>query len=135
MILEYLVGYSVYYIAQIGDLRLAATRQIPVLHESYKRGNALASVYWEDRLVVGNKKFDKNALAVAHKTLPIGTKLQVTNPYNQKSVTVVVNDRGPFIKGRDIDLTPKVSKELDCCENGKGLGRLLIEVKPKDSAK
>jgi rare lipoprotein A len=50
-------------------------------------------------------RFDAHGLTTAHKTLPFGTRLRVTNPANNKSVTVTVTDRGPFIAGRSLDLS------------------------------
>lgn len=61
---------------------------------------------------------------VAHKTLPFGTKLLVTNPVNGKSVTATVVDRGPFVRGRDIDINQNTAELLDF----RGIGRLLFEV-------
>lgn len=66
----------------------------------------------------------KALYGVAHKTLPFGTKLVVTNPANGKSVTATVVDRGPFVRGRDIDINQNVAELLDF----KGIGRLLFEV-------
>lgn len=54
----------------------------------------------------------------AHKTLPFGTKLKVTNPKNNESVIVVVNDRGPFIKSRVIDLSKAAAKDLGIIQQG-----------------
>ena len=54
----------------------------------------------------------------AHKTLPFGTKLKVTRIDTGKSVRVVVNDRGPFVKGRIIDLSRKAAKKLDMIDAG-----------------
>ena len=50
-------------------------------------------------------RFNAHGLTTAHKTLPFGTRLRVTNPANNKSVTVTVTDRGPFIAGRSLDLS------------------------------
>ena len=65
----------------------------------------------------------KTHYGVAHKTLPFGTKLLVTNPANGKSVTATVVDRGPFTPGRDIDVNQNVAEFLDF----KGIGKLLFE--------
>lgn len=51
--------------------------------------------------------------AVAHKTLPFGTKLLVTNPANEKSITPTVVDRGPYTQGRDIDINQNVTQFID----------------------
>jgi rare lipoprotein A len=72
--------------------------------------NGIASYYadkFHNRKTASGAMFDNNKLTAAHKKLPFGTKLRVTNLANKKSVIVVVNDRGPFIKGREIDLSKK----------------------------
>lgn len=56
--------------------------------------------------------FDQNKMTAASKTLPFGTRLKVRNPKNGKTVTVVINDRGPFIKGRGIDLSKEAARRL-----------------------
>jgi rare lipoprotein A len=68
-------------------------------------GSCGASFYAEGQLTANGETFDPSALTAAHKTLPFGTKVRVTNPGNGKSVTVRINDRGPFIEGRCIDLS------------------------------
>jgi rare lipoprotein A len=55
---------------------------------------------------------NEGALTAAHKTLPCGTKVTVTNKSNGRSVTVTINDRGPFVRGRVIDLTPAGARAL-----------------------
>lgn len=50
---------------------------------------------------------------VAHKTLPFGTHLHITNPVNGRSVTAVVTDRGPFVRGRSLDVNQNVARSLD----------------------
>lgn len=62
--------------------------------------------------------FDANKLTAAHKTLPFGTKVLVTNLANNKSVVVRVNDRGPFIAGRIIDLSEAAAKKIDMIQQG-----------------
>lgn len=59
------------------------------------------------RKTASGEKFDNNLYTAAHKTLPFGTKIKVTNPINNQSVLVTVNDRGPFVKNREIDLSKK----------------------------
>lgn len=57
-------------------------------------------------------------LTAAHRTLPFGTKLKVTNQKNGKSVVVRINDRGPFVKGRVLDLSRAAARELDFIKSG-----------------
>ncbi len=69
-----------------------------------------ASYYAEKfhgRKTASGKLFDMNKLTAAHKKLPFGTKLKVTNKANGKFVIVEVNDRGPYVKGRELDLSKK----------------------------
>jgi rare lipoprotein A len=55
---------------------------------------------------------EENALTAAHKSLPCGSRARVTNKTNGKSVVVVINDRGPFVHGRVIDLTPAAARAI-----------------------
>lgn len=74
---------------------------------SYSGGSSggLASYYWQPQRVASGGWFNPNAMTAAHKTLPFGTKVRVTNSHNGRSVVVTINDRGPYIKGRVIDLS------------------------------
>ena len=64
----------------------------------------VASMYWEDKLVSTGKAFNPIGWHAAHKTLPIGTLIRVSNPKNHRSINVTINDRGPFVANRDLDL-------------------------------
>jgi rare lipoprotein A len=66
----------------------------------------------------GGEKFDSEALTAAHRTFPMGTKLKVTNLATGKSVVVRVNDRGPFVKGRDLSVTRRAARELGFLKEG-----------------
>jgi rare lipoprotein A len=55
---------------------------------------------------------NREALTAAHRTLPLGTKVTVTNKSNGHSVVVIINDRGPFVRGRIIDLSPAAARVL-----------------------
>ncbi|MET7960019.1 septal ring lytic transglycosylase RlpA family protein [Micromonospora zamorensis] len=68
-------------------------------------GSCGASFYSDGQLTANGESFNPNALTAAHKTLPFNTKVRVTNPANGKSVVVRINDRGPFIDGRCLDLS------------------------------
>ncbi len=68
-------------------------------------------------------RFNQLALTAAHRSLPFGTKVRVTNLVNNRSVTVKINDRGPFIEGRIIDLTRYAFSKIGDTEQG------LIKVK------
>lgn len=69
-------------------------------------------------ITAGGEKFDSNAMTAAHRQLPMGTKLKVTNLANGKSVTVKVNDRGPFVKSRSLSVTRHAAEELGFVRDG-----------------
>ncbi len=68
----------------------------------------------------------------AHKTLPFGTKLNITNPENGKSTSVTINDRGPFVPGRDIDLSYQAAKVVGLIN--KGTGRVRVYFTGRDES-
>ncbi|GAA1554498.1 hypothetical protein GCM10009678_41880 [Actinomadura kijaniata] len=68
-------------------------------------GSCEASYYWEGQMTASGERFDPSELTAAHKTLPMGSKVRVTNKNNGRSVTVRINDRGPFVSGRCLDLS------------------------------
>lgn len=102
--------------------------------ENYKfkfyKKNAHASYYhqrFHGRRTASGKKFDNNGYTAAHKKLPFGTKIKVTNEANGKSVIVEVTDRGPFSKVREIDLTKKAFMEITSNKNS-GVAIVKLEV-------
>ncbi|GAA3066705.1 septal ring lytic transglycosylase RlpA family protein [Streptosporangium carneum] len=68
-------------------------------------GTCGASYYDEGQLTASGERFNPNAMTAAHKTLPLGSKVRVTNPANGESITVRINDRGPYVGGRCLDLS------------------------------
>lgn len=81
----------------------------------------LASWYgneYHGRVTASGEVFDQEALTAAHKELPLGTIVQVTNLRNNRRVTVRINDRGPFIRGRIIDLSRGAARELNMLRDG-----------------
>ena len=72
----------------------------------------------DGHVTAGGEKFDSNAMTAAHRRLPMGTKLKVTNLANGKSVVVTVNDRGPFVKGRSLSVTRRAAEELGFRKQG-----------------
>lgn len=84
----------------------------------------VASMYWEDKLVSTGKSFNPIGWHAAHKTLPIGTLIRVSNPKNHRSINVTINDRGPFVANRDLDLTLGAGTLLGL----QGLGTVYMEV-------
>ena len=92
---------------------------------SYRSGG-LASYYWRGQRVASGGRFNPNAMTAAHKTLPFGTKVKVTNRNNGRSVVVTINDRGPFIRGRVIDLSKGAAKVIKM--TGAGVVPVSLEV-------
>ncbi len=96
------------------------------------RGNSqegMASWYGKEfngRPTASGETFDMYALTAAHRTLPLGTTIRVTNLDNGKEAIITVNDRGPFVKGRILDCSYGSAKELGYA--GAGLARVRIEV-------
>ena len=84
-----------------------------------KKGYAsFYSDYYEGRRTANGEIFKHSKITAAHKTLPFGTNVEVTNLKNNKSVVVRINDRGPYVKGRIIDLTKTAAKEIDMIGDG-----------------
>jgi rare lipoprotein A len=78
------------------------------------------------RRTASGEIFDMNGLTCAHRTLPFGTVLQVTNTANGRTVTVKVNDRGPFVSGRIADLSRGAASRLGMLESGTALVELKV---------
>ncbi len=78
------------------------------------------------RATASGEKFNMNALTAAHRTLPFGTKVRVTNLANHKSVVVRINDRGPFVAGRIIDLSYAAAKRIKMLDAGVARVELVI---------
>ena len=89
-------------------------------------GYGLASFYSYDPHTASGEKFDKNELTAAHRTLPFGTRLRVTDVNTGRSVTVRVNDRGPFVRGRVVDVSASAAESLGI--TGKGVAKVKVDV-------
>jgi len=94
-------------VQEVSDNNAAASSQRRV-----RTYNARASWYKHGRVTANGERYDPMGLTVAHKTLPFGTIVRFTNPENGRSVTVRVNDRGPYIRGRDFDLSQGSARAL-----------------------
>ncbi len=95
----------------------------------YKKG-AHASYYadkFTGRKTASGEIFDNKKYTAAHKKLPFGTKVRVTNEANGKSTMVVINDRGPFSKGREIDLSKRAFRDI-ARHHGYGSMKVTIEI-------
>ncbi len=83
-----------------------------------KSTTGVASYYNSGKQTANGERFNPNGLTAAHRTLPFGTKVRVTNMRNGKSVVVRINDRGPFIHGRVIDLSLGAAKLVEMTTSG-----------------
>lgn len=91
--------------------------------KTYKK-EAHASYYhdkFNGRKTTSGKKFDNNKYTAAHKKLPFGTKVKVTNEANGKSVIVEINDRGPFVRSREIDLSKRAFMDITSSKSSGGM--------------
>ncbi len=77
-----------------------------------------ASWYALHSKTASGERMNPSAMTAAHRSLPFGTKIKVTNKNNGKSVVVRINDRGPFIRGRVLDLSKGAARELGFVQSG-----------------
>lgn len=77
-----------------------------------------ASWYQCCHTTANGEAFNPDGLTAAHRTLPFGTRVEVTNTANNRSVTVRINDRGPFVRGRGIDLSRGAARSIGCISSG-----------------
>ena len=83
-----------------------------------KASYGLASYYWQGSKTASGEKFNANELTAAHRTLPFGTRVRVTSLATGRSVTVRINDRGPFIPGRTVDISRAAAQSLGMIDRG-----------------
>lgn len=86
----------------------------------------VASYYWQDQMTASGEVFDKRDMTAAHKTLPMGTRVKVTNLKNGRTAVVRINDRGPFTPGRVIDVSEAAADALGMRQAG--LTQVKIDV-------
>lgn len=93
--------------------------------------SGIASFYdLHGRTTANGERANRNGLTAAHRTLPFGTRVRVTNKRNGRSIVVRINDRGPFIRGRVIDITPAGARALGFVD--RGLTPVQLSVKPDE---
>ncbi len=102
---------------------LPIVRQVP---EKRNTSYGLASFYKYDGETASGEKFDPNQLTAAHPTLPFGTRLRVTNVATKRSVTVRINDRGPYVRGRVVDLSYAAAETLGIVRRGVAKVKLSV---------
>lgn len=122
-------------------MKLSKNIQLLLLLVLFYGSTSLAQIqegkasYYADKFegspTASGEKYRHNKLTAAHKTLPFGTKVKVTNLANGKEVEVVINDRGPFVEGRVIDLSKSAAEQLDFINQGLADVRIIV-VDPGD---
>ena len=96
-------------------------KQIESIKNHPKTQIGIASYYgkkFHKKRTANGEIFNMYKVSAAHKSYPLGTKVRVTNIENGKSIKLVINDRGPFVKGRIIDLSYKAARKLDFVNQG-----------------
>ena len=96
-------------------------KQIESIKNHPKTQIGIASYYgkkFHKKRTANGEIFNMYKVSAAHKSYPLGTKVRVTNLENGKSIKLVINDRGPFVKGRIIDLSYKAARKLDFVNQG-----------------
>jgi rare lipoprotein A len=86
----------------------------------------MASYYSQGQRTASGARFNPNGFTAAHRSLPFGTRVRVTNRSNGRSVIVTINDRGPFVRGRIIDLSRGAAQAISM--TGAGVARVSLEV-------
>lgn len=82
----------------------------------------------EFKRTASGERYDPSSMTAAHRTLPFGTKVRVTHLKSQRSVVVRINNRGPYTRGRIIDLSKAAAKELNMTKSG--IARVEVQVLP-----
>jgi rare lipoprotein A len=95
-------------------------------HVGGSAAGGMASYYWQGQQTASGVRFNPEGMTAAHRTLPFGTRVRVTNKSNGQSVVVTINDRGPFVGGRVIDLSRGAARKINM--TGAGVARVSLEV-------
>ena len=93
---------------------------------SHHEQTGIASYYWQPQALASGGRFDPNAMTAAHKTLPFGTRVRVKHLSNGRSVDVRINDRGPYVAGRIIDLSKAAAGKIGM--TGQGVAHVSMTV-------
>jgi rare lipoprotein A len=110
----------------IGILIFSATLAGGGLAAAEPQARGHASFYSEGTKTASGERFQPSAMTAAHRTLPFGTKVRVTDVHSKRSVVVRINDRGPFIKGRIIDVSRGAASELGMI--GRGVAMVDLQI-------
>lgn len=129
--------YRIFSILTIAFVISSCSSTIFFNSQSLSKGSAISKYveigfasYYSDSFIgkrtASGNVYNQNEMTAAHPSLPFGSKIKVTNLENQKEIVVTVNDRGPFVSGRIVDLSKSAAKALDFIE--KGVIKVKIEL-------
>lgn len=104
--------YGLMIILTVSLASCGSTKQVEKGEASYYHNK------YRGKKTASGEKFRQYKRTAAHKTLPLGTKVKVTNLRNGKKVRVTINDRGPFVEGRIIDLSRKGARKINMLDDG-----------------
>ena len=110
--------YSWYRIVAFGILLLLTSYLSPLSAQTQTGKASFYAMKFSGRKTASGERLHHDSLTCAHRTYPFGTQLKVTNPANGKTVIVRVTDRGPYVKGRIIDLSVRAARELGIISQG-----------------
>ena len=116
------IGYSIVPAAHATETTAKQSVPRPVIGKASYYAHHFAG-----KKTASGERMNPNQLTAASKTLPLGTKVQVTNLENGRTVHVTINDRGPYVRGRVIDLTPRAADALAMRHHGLA----QVEIRPE----
>lgn len=117
--------YTLLLVLFLGISSCGPAKQIELGEASYYHNK------YRGKKTASGEKFRQYKRTAAHRTLPLGTKVRVTNLDNGKKVRVTINDRGPFIEGRIIDLSRKAARKVDMLNDGVVPVKIEYKIKEK----
>jgi rare lipoprotein A len=114
--------------AQVDAISNALTQEISINSSTSVNRSHMARVSWyrHGTVTANGERFNPIGLTVAHKSLPFNTLVKFTNPETGAHIITRVNDRGPFIKGRDFDLSMGAARSLGILE--RGVANVIVEI-------
>jgi rare lipoprotein A len=111
---------------------------IPAASRTSAKGSKAVRASYQGNAQVGRRTasgeiYDPNDLTAASRTLPLGSSVIVTNPSTGRSVKVRINDRGPYVRGRSLDLSKRAAEEIGLTDKGVGRVKIKRAAKPEES--
>jgi rare lipoprotein A len=118
-------GAAALQLASCSSVSEPSLAKAPVAKVTGEPQHGVASIYTDHRTASG-ERFSSSGLTAAHRSLPLGSQVKVTHLGTNKSVIVRINDRGPYIRGRIIDLTPAAAARIGL-GSSQGIAKVKVE--------